>query len=165
MIKSLFTVILIAAAGVISTEAKTLKVPNEDFAIASINIPDSWDQDEITNGISGTSPDGAVFLSVVGVGSDKGMDAEIDDTFEMLKDHNVELDQSSKKENKFKVNGLDADELLFQGKDEDGATSVSITFVPVKNKVLVITYWVAANKEDKHAEEVGKIVRSLKPTA
>lgn len=165
MIKSLLTVILVAAAASVCVDAKTLKVPNEDFAIASITIPDSWEPDEVTNGVSGTSPDGAVYLSVVGVGSDKGMDAEIDDTFAMLKEHNVTLDQASKKENKFKINDLDAEEMLFQGKDEDGPASVSITFVPVKNKVLVVTYWVSTDKEEKHSEEVGKILRSLKPAA
>ena len=51
----------------------------------------------------------------------KGMKAEIDDTFEMLKEHKVVLDESSKKENKFKINDLDAEEMLFQGKDEDRA--------------------------------------------
>lgn len=165
MIKSLLSIALVAVAGVVCLDAKTLKVPNDEFAIASINIPDSWEPDEVNNGVSGTSPDGAVYLSVVGVGSDKGMDAEIDDTFEMLKEHNVTLDQSSKKENKFKVNGLDAEEMLFQGKDEDGPASVSITFVPVKNKVLVLTYWVSTDKEEKHSEEVGKIIKSLKPAS
>ncbi|MDQ6622632.1 MAG: DUF1795 domain-containing protein [Verrucomicrobiota bacterium] len=165
MIKSLITILACAAAGLVSMEAKTLKVPNEDFAIASINIPDGWEQEEITNGVAGTSPDGAVYLAVVGVGSDKGMNAEIEDTFAMLKEHKVVLDQSSKKENKFKVNGLDAEELVFQGKDEDGPTSVSITMVPIKDKVLVLTYWVSTEDEAKHEEEVGKIVNSLKPAA
>ncbi len=165
MIKSILAVVLLASAGLTASQAKTLQVPNDDFAIASINIPDSWEQEEITNGVAGTSPDGAVYLAVVGVGSGKGMDAEIDDTFEMLKAHNVELDQSSKKENKFKINGLDAEELLFSGKDEDGPASVSITFVPVKDKVLVVTYWVSTEDEKKHAVEVGKIVSSLKPAA
>ncbi len=156
--------LLIALLGNISTQAKTLKVPNEEFAIASINIPSDWEPEEINNGVAGTSKDEAVYLAVVAVGSEKGLNAEIDDTFAMLKDHKVILDTSSKKENKFKINGLDADELLFQGKDEDGPASVSITFVPIKDKVIVLTYWVSTNEEAKHQEEVGKIVGSLKPT-
>ncbi len=47
------------------------------------------------------------------------MNAEINDTFEILKEQKVELDESSKKENRFKINGLDAVELLFQGKDAE----------------------------------------------
>jgi hypothetical protein len=142
-----------------------LEVPNDEFAIASIDFPDSWESDEITNGVAGTSADGAVYLAVVGVGSAKGMDAEIDDTFAMLKEHNVTLDESSKKENKFKINGLDAEELLYQGKDEDGPAAVSITIVTIKDKVIVLTYWVSTKDEKKHQEEVSKIIKSLKATA
>jgi hypothetical protein len=151
------------SVGAISAHAKTLKVPSDEFAIASIDIPDDWEPDEITNGVAGTSDDGAVYLAVVAVGSEKGMNAEIDDTFAMLKEHNVELDKASKKENKFKINGLDAEEMLFQGKDEDGPTAVSITFVTVKDKLVVLTYWVSTADEKKHQEEVGKILKSLKP--
>jgi hypothetical protein len=165
MNKSFLTLLIIASVGAISANAKTLKVPSDEFPIASIEIPDDWDPEEITNGVAGTSDDDAVYLAVVAVGNEKGMDAEIEDTFAMLKEHDVELDQSTKKENKFKINGLDAEELLFQGKDEDGAAAVSITFVPIKDKVIVLTYWVSTADEKKHQEEVGKIIKSLKPSS
>lgn len=162
MFKFLFSALALALLTITATEAKTLKVPNDEFPIASIDIPDSWEPDEVNNGVAGTSDDGAVYLSVVAVGSEKGMKAELDDTFAMLKEHDVELKQDSKKENKFKINGLDAEEMIFQGEDEDGPASVSITFVTIKDKLLVITYWVSTEDEKKHSEEVGKIVNSLK---
>ncbi len=165
MIKSILTVLLLASAGLTALEAKTIKVPSDEFPIASINLPAGWEPEEVNNGVAGTSPDGAVYLACVAVGSEKGMDAEIDDTFAMLKEHKVVLDQSSKKENKFKINGFDAEEMLFQGKDEDGPAAVSITFVTMKDKVVVLTYWVSTEDETKHLEEVGKIVNSLKPVA
>jgi len=165
MFKLLLSAVVIALCAATSAQAKTLKVPSDEFPIASINIPDSWEPEEVNNGVAGTSEDGAVYLSVVAVGSDKGMKAELDDTFAMLKEHDVDLDQASKKENKFKINGLDAEEMVFQGKDEDGAASVSITFVTIKDKLLVVTYWVSTEEEKKHEEEVGKIVGSLKATS
>ena len=113
----------------------------------------------------GESPDKAVYLAAVAVGSEKGMEAELDDTFALLKEHEVELDKSTKKENKFKLNGVEVEELIFHGKDEDGPCSVSISFVPMKDKVVVLTYWVTTSKETKHQEEVGKIVQSLKPAS
>lgn len=125
-------------------------------------MPDDWDADEIDNGVAGESPDKAVYLAAVAVGNEKGMDAELDDTFEMLKEHKVTLDKDSKKENKFKLNGVEVEELIFHGKDEDGPCSISISFVPVKDKVVVLTYWVTTAKEEKHAAEVGKIVQSIK---
>src|SRR3954447_10557146 len=122
--------------------AKTMKLPDDEFAIASINIPDDWDPEEITNGVVGESPDKAVYLAAVAVGNEKGMNAELEDTFDFLKEHKVQLDQASKKEDKFKVNGIEAQEVTFQGKDEDGPAAVSIAFVPIKDKVIVLTYWV-----------------------
>ena len=93
------------------------------------------------------------------------MKAEIDDTFEMLKSHSVVLDESTKKENKFKLGGLDATELLYQGKDEDGPAAISICFVPIKDKLVILTYWVTTAKEKEHLQEVGTIANSLKPSS
>src|SRR5437868_15340744 len=143
--------------------AKTMKVPNEEFAVASIDFPGSWEPEEINNGVAAESPDKAVFLAAVAVGNEKGMNAELEDTFEFLKEHNVQLDEKSKSEDKFKIGDLEAEELTFQAKDEDGPAAVSIAFVPVKDKVVVLTYWVSTDKEKAHQEEVGKIIRSLKP--
>lgn len=165
IMKSLLTLLALAVLGAISADAKTFKLPNEDFAIASIEMPDSWKPKEADTGVFGESADGAVYLSVVAVGSEKGMSAEIDDTFEMLKKHNVTLDESTKKEEKFKIGALEATELLFQGKDEDGPAAVSIVFVPIKDKLIIMTYWVTTAKEKEHLEEVGKIVKSLKASS
>jgi hypothetical protein len=163
--KALLTILIIATLGTISSHAKTFKLPNEDFAIASIDMLDAWKPKEAENGVFGESPDGAVYLSVVAVGSDKGMEGEIDDTFEMLKKHNVTLDDSSKKEQKFKIGSLDATELLFQGKDDDGPAAISIVFVPIKDKLIIMTYWVTTAKEQEQLKDVGTIVNSLKPSS
>src|ERR1043166_8325077 len=100
--------------------------------------------------------------ALLAVGSEKGMNAELDDTFDFLKEHHVEFDKDSKKENKFELDGKQVDELIFHGKDEDGPCSVSISFIPIKDKVVVMTYWVTTAKEKEHQEEVGKILKSLK---
>ena len=163
MTKFALIIAAISLAATAPSFAKTVKLPNDDFAIASIDFPSNWDPEEIDNGVAGGSPDEAVYLAAVAVGSEKGMNAEIEDTFEFLKDHNVELDKASKTENKFKIGNLEAEELTFQGKDEDGPASVSIAFVTVKDKVVVLTYWVSTDKEKEHQEVVGKILRSLKP--
>jgi hypothetical protein len=164
MIKSIFTLIAVSSLIAAPAFAKTLKLPNDEFAIASINMPNDWEPEEINNGVAGESPDKAVYLAVVAVGNEKGMKAELDDTFDFLKEHKVELDKSTKKEDKFKVNGIEAEEITYQGKDEEGPAAVSIAFVPMKDKVLVFTYWVSTEEEAKHQEEIGKILKSLKPS-
>ncbi|CAN5522892.1 hypothetical protein BH20VER1_BH20VER1_24090 [soil metagenome] len=154
-----------ASLSFVALSAETVKVPNEEAPIATITIPEAWNSEPIDDGVAANSPDEAIFLAVVVVSSEKGMDAEIEDTFEMLKEHKVELDPASKKENKFEINGLAAEEMLFQGKDEDGPVAVSITFVTIKDKVVVLTYWVSTAEEKKHEAEVGKIVNSLRPAS
>ena len=163
--KTLLTLIAVAFLGVVAVDAKTYKLPNDDFAIASIDMPDSWKPTVVENGIWGQTEDTAVYMSVVAVGTEKGMQGEIEDTIEMLNKHKVSLDDSTKKENKFKAGSFDATELLYQGKDEDGPAAVSITFVPVKDKMIIITYWVSTDKEKEHSAEVGKIVNSLKASS
>jgi hypothetical protein len=162
MIKTFLTIVAVSSLLSIPAFAKTFKLPNDEFAVASIDFPKDWEPEEVNNGVEGRSADDAVYLAAVAVGSDKGMDAELDDTFDMLKEHKVVLNTATKKENKFKVSGVEATELLFQGKDEDGPCAVSISFVPIKDKVIVLTYWVTTEKEKEHQEEVGKIVQSLK---
>ena len=163
--KTLLTILAIAFLGTLPLDAKTFKLPNDDFTIASIDMPDSWSPKEVENGVEGQSGDDAVYMSVVAVGSEKGMNAEIDEIFEMIKSHKVVLDDSTKKENKFKVGTFDATELLFQGKDDDGPCAISITFVPIKDKLVIVTYWVTTAKEKEHQAEVGKIVNSLKASS
>ncbi|HEX8897448.1 MAG TPA: PsbP-related protein [Chthoniobacterales bacterium] len=163
--KILLTLVAMTLLGVIVADAKTYKLPNDDFAIASIDMPDSWSPKVVENGIWGQSEDTAVYMSVVAVGSEKGMNAEIEDTIEMLKNHDVTLEDSTKKENKFKAGAFDATEILYQGKDEDGPAAVSITFVPIKDKMVIFTYWVTTAKEKEHQKEVGAIVNSLKPAS
>ncbi len=166
MIKSALSFLaILSLLAATSAFAKTVKLPGDEFPIASITFPDDWTPEEVNNGVAGESPDSAVYLAAVAVGNDKGMNAEIDDTFALLKEHNVELDESTKKENKFKLNGVEVEELIFHGKDEDGPASVSISFIPVKDKVVVLTYWVTTAKEKKHQEEVAKILTSIKPVS
>src|SRR5205809_1009659 len=88
MIKSILALIVFSLLIGSSALAKTLKLPNEEFPIASLSFPDSWEPEEINNGIAGQSPDSAVYLAAVAVGNEKGMEAELEDTFDMLKEHN-----------------------------------------------------------------------------
>jgi hypothetical protein len=162
MIKSILSIIAISSLLSVPAFSKTMKLPSDEFPFASITMPDDWEPEEINNGAAGESPDKAVYMSAVAVGNEKGMESELDDTFAMLEEHKVEFDKSSKKENKFQLNGVDVEELIFHGKDEDGPCSISISFIPIKDKVVVLTYWVTTAKEEQHSKEVAKILQSLK---
>src|ERR1700736_5184054 len=133
MTKYILALLAVASFLAAPAFAKTVKVPNDEFPIATISFPDNWEPEEVNNGVAGQSPDTAVYLAAVAVGSEKGMSAELDDTFEFLKEHKVDLDKSSKQESKFTLNGAEVDELIYHGKDEDGPTSESISFIPIKD--------------------------------
>jgi len=95
MIKSILTLVAVSSLVAAPAFAKTLKVPSDEFPIASITMPNDWEPEEINNGVAGESPDKAVYLAAVAVGSEKGMNSELDDTFEFLKEHKrVEAQQS-----------------------------------------------------------------------
>ena len=72
MIKSIFTLVTVLSFVVVSPAfSKTLKLPNDEFAIASITFPDDWEPEEMTNGVAGQSPDTAVYMAAVAVGTEK----------------------------------------------------------------------------------------------
>lgn len=164
MIKPILALLVVTVLAATSVEAKTVKIPDDETPVASITFPDDWKVEDWEGGYGADSPDNHVYLAAVAVENETDMNAEIDDIFKMLKEHDVTLDESTKKEQTFKVNGLDATELHFQGKDEDGPTGVSIVFIPVKNNLVILTYWVTLAEEEKHQATVGKIINSLKPT-
>ena len=163
MMKPILTLLAVTALAVVSVHAKTVQIPDEETPVASITFPDDWQIEDWEGGYGADSPDDHVYIAAVAVEDETDMNAEIDDIFKMLKDHDVTLDDSTKKEQKFKVNGMDATELHFQGKDEDGPCGVSIVFIPVKNNLVILTYWVTLAEEEKHVQTVGKIINSLKP--
>ena len=117
MIKSILTLIAVSSLVAFPTFAKTVKVPNDEFPIATITFPNNWEPDEINNGVAGQSPDSAVYLAAVAVGNKKGMDAAgSDDTFAFLEEHKVGADKSTKQESKFKLNGEEVQELIYTAK-------------------------------------------------
>ncbi len=163
MIKPILATLILAGLAVFSAEAKTVQIPDADDPVASITFPNDWKLEEISGGYGADSPDEHVYISAVAVEDETDMNAEIDDVFKMLGEHKVELDESTKKEEKFKLNGMEASELQYQGKDEDGPCGVSIVFIPVKNNLIIFTYWITIDQQEKHEAAVGKIINSLKP--
>ena len=159
--KTLLLAVSFALLGSSWAVAKEYKLPDAR-PVATVNVPDTWNPQPIEKGVQGQTADNSVYLSVETTADEKAMNEIIDDTIQVLKEHKVELDHHVKKEHKFLINGLPADELLYDGKDEDGPTMVSITFVNVGKTTLVLTYWASADGTKKHETEVGKILASIK---
>lgn len=157
---SLFAVLSVSF-GLRAGVAKEFRLP-DGKPVAAITLPETWKPEVIEKGVQGQTADNSVYLCVETTTSEKEMATIIDDTFAMLKQHKVELDRTVKRENKFLINGLPADELLYDGKDEDGPTTVSMTFVNVGKTALVLTYWASVDGTKKHQPEVEKVLASIK---
>jgi hypothetical protein len=145
-----------------SLSAKEFKLPNADFAIASVDIPDSWEPEAIDNGVEAQTKDTSFYLSIVAAGTGKSVEEDISATEDMIKEHKVKIDESSQKTGKGKVNGFDTESFTIKGKDEDGPCTVTILLVSIKDKVLIFTYWFTDSELSKHEKEVDAIQSSLK---
>ncbi len=154
--------ITLAAA---TMHARTVNLPGDEFVIASIDFPSSWKLNFVHNGVEGTSPDGAVYISAVAVGNTNGLAQDLGQTQQIMEKHHVTLDKSTQRENRFNVNGMNALEYVYHGHDEDGPTAVSFCKFPIGDKMIVTTYWVSTREEQKHADEIRRIVLSLMPAS
>ena len=159
--KILLCTFLASVAFVFPSAAKEYKLPADKPTVA-IDLPDSWSPVAIQKGYQTQTADQDVYLSIEMTGTEKEMTAIIDETDTMLKSHKVALDKANRKDNKFKLNGLPAEEILYSGHDEDGPTMVSITFVTIRKSAVVFTYWASVEGNKKHQDELGKILNSLR---
>ena len=69
MAKNILTLVALSSLIAVPAFSKTFKLPNDEFAIGSIAFPSDWEPEEIDNGVAGQSPDSAVYLAAVAVGS------------------------------------------------------------------------------------------------
>lgn len=160
-VKVVLILLMMATAAVSCGRAAAFKLP-EDRSAISLVIPDAWKPELIDRGVQGQTPDGDMYLSAEITKTVGDMNAIMDGTDAMLKEHKVKLDRTSAKENKYDLNGLKADELAYQAKDEKGPALVSITFVNLKDMVLVVTRWTSPEGAKAHQKEFIAIMQSIK---
>lgn len=152
---------IFTAALACSSLAAEFKIP-EKGPVISVTYPETWKPEMIDRGVQGQTADTAVYLAVEVTKSEKGMNEIIDGSFDLFKEHKVEVDKSTRKVNKMQIAGQTAEEMLFTGKDEDGPTAISITTFTVGEYVVIISYWASTESEAKYHEAITKIIGSIK---
>ncbi|MFC3163709.1 histidine kinase [Ciceribacter thiooxidans] len=139
----------------------TLIFPS-DAPVALITIPDSWKPEETETGVDAVSDDEGVYFSV-DVAGDDNMETIITDAFKYLEENGVKADPATQKDTKDTLNGMPFEAIDWSGTDEEGPVSIGVGILGVKaDKLLVITYWGAKDREDRNMPEVGKILASIK---
>lgn len=147
----------------LQAHAATLLFPSE-APIASITIPDAWEPKETDAGVDATSEDGAVYFSA-DIANLESIEKVTSDAVDFLQENGVTIDGKSAKETPVEeINGLKMTTIDWDGKDKDGPVSIGLAFIQLSDtKALVATYWGSKTDEDKHSDDVVKILASIKP--
>lgn len=158
LLLSLFTLML-----PMQVHAATFLFPSE-APIASITIPDSWEPKETESGVDATSEDAAVYFSA-DIADLNSIEKVTSDAVDFLQKNDVIIDEKSAKETAVEeVNGLKMTTIDWDGKDKDGPVSIGLAFIQISDtKALVATYWGSKGEEEKHSDDVVKILASIKP--
>ena len=145
----------------IPASAGTHKIPSED-PVAIMTLPDSWEVDEIEDGIEATSADGEVYFYVEATDADTVEEAMTEGA-KYLGSKGVTVDEKSVKKEQTKLNGMDVIEISWDGKDKDGAAKISLAVVAVtKGDGLLLVYWASPEGEKKNAADLEKIANSIR---
>lgn len=154
--------LLTAATGL--AEAKSFKLGAP--VIATVTLPDKWNPIATDDGAEATSPDDEVYVSVEVAGVSE-MEEAMKEAFAYLVGEGVVLDPKSQRQQQGKINGMDAVDLSYDGKDKNGdANKVSVSIIVVnQGQVLILTYWGSPEGEQMYGAELRAILNSIKRAA
>ena len=146
-----------------NASAGTFKIPKEK-PVVSVTIPDSWEPEEIDDGIQCESPD-QVATMVFEVTPEKGVKELIDASIDwLMTDHKVDVDEKSQTTKDFESGGLSWKRVSWDGKSEEhGDATVGFLFTEVaKGQILAVTYWITKKDMEKQTDQIVKIYESVK---
>ncbi|MBV8472775.1 MAG: hypothetical protein JO107_08460 [Hyphomicrobiales bacterium] len=164
MLRSALLAALAIALGASAASAGTFPVPDEN-PIATVSIPDAWEPKAYDGGVEATSNDGAIYIAVEQVKAED-IKSAIEEGIKFFLKSGVDIDAASQKQTETKINGLDAFDLSFAGKDKNGPTNVSLTLVKTNapGKILMLYYWGSPDGEKANATELQKVSDSIQAT-
>ncbi|MGO4869767.1 MAG: hypothetical protein ACLPGW_04030 [Roseiarcus sp.] len=164
MIRLVSLAILALGLAVSTAGAGTFPIPADD-PIATVSIPNSWGPKTYDGGVEATSEDGAIYVALEEVAADDVKSATEEGLKFFIKS-GVEINFDAGKTNDTKINGLDAFDMAFTGKDKDGPANVSLTLVKTnaKGKFLMLYYWGSPDGEKANAADLAKISDSIQAT-
>ncbi len=147
-----------------AANAGTFAVPDEN-PIATVSIPDNWEPKPYEGGVEATSADGAIYVAIEEVAA-ADVKSAIEEGMKFFIKSGVDVDGDSGKTREEKVNGLDAFDIVFTGKDKDGPTNISLTLVKTNaaSKFLLLYYWGSPEGEKANLADLQKISDSIQAT-
>lgn len=155
-----FVVFAMGASLVQPAEAKNFTIG--DPPVAVVALPDKWKPRAYDDGVEANAPDGGVYVAVEAV-KIKDVETATRDGIKYFQKNGVTLDQSTMKKKEMKLGSFDAVDVTWSGKDKDGPTNVSLTFVIMSETQSVLLYLWGTDDDMKEAgTELNEIANSLK---
>jgi len=162
--KKLLLAFLFPLCLVVSAHAGEFKLPKAKPLI-TVTFPDSWKVKYDEGGLDITSADEEIYI-YMDAHDNASIDGAIKDTIEYLKKEKVTIDKATEKKSEGKINGMDAADFSWSGKDKDGATNISLSLIaPNKEKLILMLYWGTPAGEKKNADALKAIITSIKPAS
>jgi hypothetical protein len=164
MTRLAFLAVLALSLAALPARAATFPVP-ADNPIATVSIPDSWDPKTYEAGVEATSSDGAIYIAIEAVEADDVKSAT-EEGLKFFVKSGVDIDFKSQKASDTKINGLDAFDMSFSGKDKDGPANISLTLVKTnaQSRFLMLYYWGSPDGEKANEADLKKISDSIQAT-
>lgn len=133
-----------------------------DPPIAVVTLPDAWKPRVYDEGVEANAPDGGAYVAVEAV-KIADVATATKEGIKYFQKNGVTLDQSTMKKKDTKINGYEAVDVTWSGKDKDGPTNVSLTFVVLSDTQSVLLYlWASDDDMKEAAPELMAIAASLK---
>ena len=162
--KKLLLALLLPLCLAVSAQAGEFKLPKAKPLI-TVTFPDDWKVKYDEGGLDITSADEEIYI-YMDAHDGSSIEGAIKDTIDYLKKEKVTVDKSTEKKSEGKINGMDAADFSWSGKDKDGATNISLSLIaPNKEKVILMLYWGTPAGEKKNAEALKSIINSIKPAS
>jgi len=164
MVRLISLAILALGLAASTASAGTFPIPADD-PIATVSIPNSWGPKAYDGGVEATSDDGAIYVAIEEVAAEDVKSATEEGLKFFIKS-GVEINFDAGKTKETKINGLNAFDMSFTGKDKDGPANVSLTLVMTnaKGKMLMLYYWGSPEGEKANAADPAKISDSIQAT-
>ena len=143
--------------------AATFSLPGTN-AIATIDIPDSWQPTQVDGNVEGLSPDGKVYANAKIVQGKDVADAA-DAGGKWFESKGVKFDESSYISKDFESNGMKGFNISVLGTDNIGKTQVSMSFFQTKNpeEFVMVSIWGDESLVGQNLTDVNAIGASVKP--
>ena len=157
-------VILLCALLATPVFATVHKVPEEEPLI-TVEIPDDWQTKEVGESIQATAPADPVHVLIVPPEGSKIAETMGEAMRYIRNTGGIVVKADSLKKEPGKLNGLDTQQLSWEGKDKNGDVKIQFTIVSLaERKSVLVACWGSPKAEQKYEADLKKILQSIKKT-